>query len=157
MQWLESEFIGAIAGALVAAALSLWVIRRERRQAACAAIEALADEARFNAELVRHVRSDPSAISLSTLERLALDAALPMLLILPPNLRQRAHEARSTILWLMRIEEVLEAAAERSGTIPAAMAQRRERLIDEFPAALDSLHDDLEAFVSARCRFRPWR
>ena len=77
-------------------------------------MQALADEARFNAQVVRHVHDDLSDYSPSPLERQAFDAALPVLYVLPPALRDRSRDARSKILILMHLEEILETSLNQA-------------------------------------------
>ena len=81
MTLIDTEIIGALLGAIVGtfagAAVSRWSIRYDRRLAACSAMQALADEARFNAHVVRQMREDMSDYSPSATERQAFDAALP--------------------------------------------------------------------------------
>jgi len=160
MDWLQSEVVGAVVGAVLGAILgalagavvSRWSIRYDRRQGACAAMQACADEARFNAQVVRHLQEDPRDVTPSALEREAMDAALPFLSVLPPDLRTRARDVRARILILMHIEEILEAEAARPGAIPATTTRKRQTLIDALPADLDSIANDIEMFVQTDCK-----
>jgi len=155
---IDAEIIGALLGALVGAFAATEVSRRsiryDRRLAACSAMQALADEARFNAHVVRHLREDMSDYSPSATERQAFDEALPFLHVLPPDLRDRSREARSQILIMMHIDEVLEKYLTKPGPPPAAMAQKRQGLIETLPEELDSLANAIEMFVKTDCESR---
>ena len=105
---IMGALLGAIVGAFAGAAVSRWSIRYDRRLAACSAMQALADESQFNAHVVRHLREDMSDYSPSAIERQAFDEALAFLHVLPPDLRQRSRDARSQILIMMHIDEILE-------------------------------------------------
>ena len=107
---LLGAVFGAITGAITGLAVSRWSIRYDRQLAACSAMQALADEARFNAQVVRHLHEDASDFSPSALERQAFDEALPVLHVLPTVLRERSRDARSKILIMMHLEEILESA-----------------------------------------------
>lgn len=108
MVLIDTEIIGAllvaIVGTFAGAAVSRRSIRYDRRLAACSAMQALADEARFNAHVVRHMREDMFSYSLSATERQVFDAALPILHVLPPDLRDRSRDARSQILIMMHLD-----------------------------------------------------
>ncbi len=161
MVQIDAEIIGALLGAIVGAfagaAVSRWSIRYDRRLAACSAMQALADEARFNAHVVRHLREDMSDFSPSATERQAFDEALPFLHVLPPDLRDRSRNARSQILIMMHIDEVLEMALTKSDAPPIAVVQKRLRLIETLPKELDSLADAIEMFVKTDCESRWFR
>jgi hypothetical protein len=155
---IDAEIIGALLGAIVGAvagaAISRWSIRYDRQVAACSAMQALADEAQFNAQVVRHVRADMSDYSPSALERQAFDEALPVLHVLPPALRVRARDARSKILIMMHVEEILETSLTKHDSPPAAMVQKRQELIEILPRELDVLADEVELFVKTDCQSR---
>ena len=156
MVQIDAEIIGALLGAIVGAfagaAVSRWSIRYDRQIAACSAMQALADEAEFNAQVVRHVRGDMSDYSPSAVERQAFDEALPVLHVLPPDLRARARDARSKILILMHVEELLETSLTKREPPPASMVQKRQELIETLPGELDSLADKVETFVKTDCQ-----
>jgi hypothetical protein len=159
---IDAEIIGALLGAVVGAifgagagvAVSRWSIRYDRRLAACSAMQALADEARFNAHVVRHLREDVSDYSPSATERQAFDEALPVLHVLPPDLRDRSRDARSQILIMMHIDEILEKYLTRPGPPPAAIVQKRQGLIETLPKELEGLADAIEMFVKTDCESR---
>ncbi len=151
---LLGAVVGAIFGAVAGAVVSRWSIRYDRQLAGCSAMQALADEARFNAQVVRHVCEDMSDYSPSALERQALDEALPVLHVLPPALRTRARAARSKVLIMMHVEEILEMALTKFDPPPALMVQKRRELIETLPGELDSLADDVEMFVRTDCQSR---
>jgi hypothetical protein len=148
------SIVGAILGAFAGAAVSRHSIRYDRRISACSAMQALADEARFNGHVVQHAREDMSDYSPSALERQALDEALPVLHVLPPALRARARDARSKILIMMHVEEILETALTKFDPPPAPMVQKRRELIETLPGELDNLADDVEMFVRTDCQSR---
>src|SRR3712207_8151929 len=102
-------------------------------------MQALADEARFNAHVVRHLREDMSDYAPSATERQAFDEALSFLHVLPLDLRNRSRDARSQILIMMHIDEVLERYLTKHGGPPAAMVQKRQGLIETMPDELDGL------------------
>jgi hypothetical protein len=159
---IDSEIIGALLGAVVGAlfgaitgvAVSRWSIRYDRQLAACSAMQALADEARFNAQVARHLQEDASDYSPSALERQAFDEALPILHVLPTALRQRSRDARSKILIMMHLDEILESAQSKRGGPPARTIQKRQGLIETFPGELERLADDIEMFVKTDCGSR---
>jgi hypothetical protein len=151
---LLGAIVGAIFGAIAGAAVSRWSIRYDRQIAACSTMQALADEARFNAHVVRHAREDVSDYSPSPLERQAFDAALAVLHVLPPDLRDRSRDARSKILIMMHLEEILEASLTKRGAPPTSMIQKRQGLIETLPKELDSIADDVETFVKTDCGSR---
>jgi len=155
---IDAEIIGALLGAIVGAFAATEVSRRsiryDRRLAACSAMQALADEARFNAQVVRHLREDSSDYSPSATERQAFDAALPVLHVLPPDLRERSRDARSRILVMMHMDEILEMSLTKSGAPPTAIIQKRLGLIETLPNELDSLADAIEMFVKTDCEAR---
>src|SRR5215208_5187853 len=155
---IDAEIIGALVGAgvgaIAGALVSRWSIRYDRKVAACSAMQALADEARFNAQVVRHLREDVSDYSPSALERQAFDEALPVLHVLPPELRDRSRDARSKILIMMHLDEILESAQSKRGGPPTPMIQKRLGLIETLPGELDSLADDIETFVKTDCGSR---
>ncbi len=151
---LLGAIVGAIFGAVAGATVSRWSIRYDRQLGACSAMQALADEARFNAQVVRHVREDMSDYSPSALERQAFDEALPVLHVLPPALRVRARDARSKILIMMHVEEILEMSLTKLDPPPASMVQKRQELIETLPLELDSLADEVEMFVKTDCQSR---
>src|SRR5829696_4377703 len=130
---IDAEIIGALLGAVVGAifgaitglAVSRWSIRYDRQLAACSAMQALADEARFNAQVVRHLQEDASDYSPSAIERQAFDEALPVLHVLPPDLRDRSRNARSQILIMMHIDEILETSLTTPGAPPTSIVQKR--------------------------------
>jgi hypothetical protein len=156
--YIDAEIIGALLGAIVGAfagaVVSRWSIRYDRRIAACSAMQALADEARFNAQVVRHMREDMSGYSPSATERQAFDAALPVLYVLPPDLRDRSRDARSQILVMMHIDEILEMSLTKSDAPPTAVVQKRQGLIETLPNELDTLADAIEMFVKTDCESR---
>ena len=154
---IMGALLGAIVGAFAGAAVSRWSIRYDRRLAACSAMQALADEARFNAQVVRHMRQDMSDYSPSATERQAFDEALPVLHVLPPDLRDRSRRARSQILIMMHIDEVLEKYLANPDRPPAAMVQKRQGLIETLPSELDGLADAVEMFVKTDCESRWFR
>jgi hypothetical protein len=155
---IDAEIIGALLGALVGAfagaAVSRWSIRYDRRLAACSAMQALADEARFNAQVVRHLREDLSDYSPSATERQAFDEALPVLHVLPPDLRDRSRTARAQILVMMHMDEILEMSLTTPSTPPTAIIQKRQGLIETIPGELERLADDIEMFVKTDCGSR---
>ena len=155
---IDTEIIGALLGAIVGtfagAAVSRWSIRYDRRLAACSAMQALADEARFNAHVVRQMREDKSDYSPSATERQAFDAALSVLHVLPPELRDRARDARSQILIMMHLDDLLEMSLSKPGAPPTAIVQKRQGLIKRLPDELDSLADEIETFVKTDCESR---
>ena len=151
---LLGAIVGAIFGAVAGAMVSRWSIRYDRQVGACSAMQALADEARFNAHVVRHMQEDVSDYSPSATERQAFDAALPVLYVLPPDLRDRSRDARSQILIMMHIDDILEMSLTKSDAPPAAIVQKRLRLIETLPKELDSLADAIEMFVKSDCEWR---
>ena len=151
---LIGAIVGAIAGAMTGVGVSMWSIRYDRQVAACSAMQALADEAVFNAHVVRHAREDVSDFSPSALERQAFDEALPVLHVLPSVLRDRTRDARSKILIMMHIEELLERSQTKRGAPPTAMIQKRQDLIETLPMELECLAEDIEAFVRTGCGAR---
>jgi hypothetical protein len=155
---IDTEIIGALLGAIVGtfagAAVSRWSIRYDRRLAACSAMQALADEARFNAHVVRQMREDMSDYSPSATERQAFDAALPVLHVLPRDLRDRSRDARSQILIMMHLDELLEMSLTNHGAPPTAIVQKRQGLFETLPDELDSLADEIETFVKTDCESR---
>ena len=161
MVQIDAEIMGALLGALVGAfagaAVSRWSIRYDRRLAACSAMQALADEARFNAQVVRHLREDMSDYSPSATERQAFDEALPVLHVLPPDLRDRSRNARSQILIMMHIDDILEMSLTKPGAPPTSIVQKRLGLIETLPNELDSLADAIEMFVKTDCEARWFR
>ncbi len=162
MAQIDAEIIGALLGAVVGAifgaitglAISRWSIRYDRQLAACSAMQALADEARFNAQVVRHLQEDASDYSPSALERQAFDEALQVLHVLPSVLRERSRDARSKILIMMHLDEILESAQSRRGGPPPATLQKRQGLIETFPGELERLADDIDMFVKTDCGSR---
>ncbi len=162
MVQIDAEIIGALLGAIVGAifgamtglGVSMWSIRYDRRVAACSAMQALADEARFNAHVVRHMPEEMSDYSPFALERQAFDAALPVLHVLPVTLRDRSRGARSKILIMMHLEELLEMSLTKSDEPPPSIVQKRQRLLESFPNELDSLADDIETFIKTDCESR---
>ena len=154
---ITGALLGAIVGAFAGAAVSRWSIRYDRRLAACSAMQALADEARFNSHVVRHMREDMSDYSPSATERQAFDEALPVLHVLPPDLRDRSRDARSQILIMMHIDEILEKYLTKPGAPPAAIIQKRLVLIESLPNELDALANDIETFVMTDCDSRWFR
>ena len=161
MAQFDAEIIGALLGAIVGAfagaAVSRWSIRYDRQIGACSAMRALADEARFNAHVVEHMRADMSDYSPSATERQAFDAALPVLHVLPPDLRDRARNARSQILILMHIDDILEMSLTTSDAPPTSVVQKRQGLIETLPKELQSLADAIEMFVKTDCESRWFR
>jgi len=161
MVLIDTEIIGALLGSIVGAfagaAVSRWSIRFDRRLAACSAMQALADEARFNAHVVRHMGEDLSDYSPSATERQAFDEALPVLHVLPPDLRDRARNARSQILIMMHIDEILEMALTKPGAPPTSVVQKRLGLIQTLPNELDDLADAIDTFVKTDCEARWFR
>jgi hypothetical protein len=155
---IDAEIIGALLGAIVGAFAATEVSRRsiryDRRLAACSAMQALADEARFNAQVVRHLREDMSDYSPSAIERQAFDEALPVLHVLPPDLRDRSRNARSQILIMMHIDEILEMALTKDGAPPTPVVQKRLGLIQTLPNELDDLADAIDTFVKTDCEAR---
>ena len=117
-------------------------------------MQALADEARFNAQVVRHLREDSSDYSPSATERQAFDEALPVLHVLPPDLRDRSRDARSQILVMMHIDEILEMSLTKSDAPPTAIVQKRQGLVETLPNDLERLADDIETFVKTDCESR---
>ena len=158
MVQIDAEIIGALLGAIVGAfagaAVSRWSIRYDRRLAACSTMQALADEARFNAHVVRHMQEDMSDYSPSATERQAFDAALPVLYVLPPDLRDRSRDARSQILIMMHIDDILEMSLTKSDAPPTSVVQKRLGLIETLPKELDDLADAIEMFVKTDCEAR---
>jgi hypothetical protein len=155
---IDAEIIGALLGAIVGAfagaAVSRWSIRYDRQIAACSTMQALADEARFNAHVVRQMQEDLSDYSPSALERQAFDAALPVLHVLPPDLRERSREIRSQILIMMHLEEILETFLAKPDAPPTSVVQKLQGLIQTLPKELDSLADAIETFVRTDCESR---
>ena len=162
MAQIDAEIIGAVLGAVVGAIfgevagalVSRWSIRYDRQIGACSAMQALADEARFNANVVRHMQEDASDYSPSATERQAFDAALPVLYVLPPDLRDRSRDARSQILIMMHMDEILEMSLTKSDAPPTAVIQKRLGLIETLPKELESLADAIEMFVKTDCESR---
>jgi hypothetical protein len=151
---LLGAFVGGIVGAIAGVLVARWSIRYDRQLAACSAMQALADEARFNAHVVQHLREDVSDYSPSATERQAFDEALPVLHVLPPDLRERARAARSQILIMMHIDEILERHLTKPGPPPAAIVQKRQGLIETLPKELDGLADAIDMFVKTDCESR---
>ena len=151
---LLGAIVGAIFGAVAGAMVSRWSIRYDRQVGACSAMQALADEARFNAHVVRHMQEDMSDYSPSATERQALDEALPVLHVLPPDLRDRSRDARSQILIMMHMDEILEMSLTKSGAPPTPIVQKRLGLIETLPSELDTLADAIEMFVKTDCEAR---
>jgi hypothetical protein len=159
---IDSEIIGALLGAVVGAmfgaitgvVVSRWSIRYDRKIAACSAMQALADEARFNAQVVRHLREDVSDYSPSALERQAFDEALPVLHVLPEALRDRTRDVRARILIMMHLEEILESSQSKRGGPPASTIQKRQGLIETLPGELDGIANDIEMIVRSDCESR---
>jgi hypothetical protein len=158
---IDAEIIGALLGSVVGAfagaAVSRWSIRYDRRLAACSTMQALADEARFNAHVVRHLGENLSDYSPSATERQVFDEALPILHVLPPELRDRARDARSQILIMMHIDEILEMSLTKPAAPPTPIVQKRLGLIETLPGELDSLADAIEMFVKTDCEARWFR
>jgi hypothetical protein len=154
---LLGAIVGAVFGAIAGAVVSRWSIRYDRQIASRSTMQALADEARFNAQVVRHMREDMSNYSPSATERQAFDAALPVLHVLPPDLRDRSRDARSQILIMMHIDEILEMSLTKRSPPPAAIVQKRLGLIETLPNELDSLADAIEMFVRTDCESRWFR
>ena len=154
---IMGALLGAVVGAFAGALVSRWSIRYDRQLAACSAMQALADEARFNAQVVRHLREDMSDYSPSATERQAFDEALPVLHVLPPDLRDRARNARSQILIMMHIDDIIEMSVTKSDAPPAAIVQKRLGLIETLPNELDNLADAIEMFVKTDCESRWFR
>src|SRR3954471_22787648 len=102
---VAAALLGAIAGGFAGAVVSRWSVRYDRKITACSAIQAFADEAKFNVHVLQHLQENPNDIAPSALERQAFDAALPILHVLPPKLRDRARKARADILIMMYLEE----------------------------------------------------
>ena len=165
MAQIDAEIIGAVLGAVVGAIfgavagalVSRWSIRYDRQVGACSAMQALADEARFNAQVVRHLREDMSDYSPSATERQAFDETLPVLYVLPPDLRDRSRDARSQILIMMHMDEILEMSLTKSDAPPTAVIQKRLGLIETLPNEFDSLADAIEKFVKTDCEARWFR
>ena len=151
---LVGAIVGAVFGAIAGAVVSRWSIRYDRQLAACSTMQALADEARFNAQVVRHLREDSSDYSPSATERQAFDEALPVLHVLPPDLRDRSRDARSQILVMMHIDEILEMSLTKSDAPPTAIIQKRQGLVETLPNDLERLADDIETFVKTDCESR---
>ena len=154
---LVGAIVGAIFGAVAGAMVSRWSIRYDRQVGACSAMQALADEARFNAHVVRHLQEDVSDYSPSATERQAMDAALPVLHVLPPDLRDRSRNARSQILIMMHIDDILEMSLTKSDAPPTSVVQKRLGLIETLPKELDDLADAIEMFVKTDCESRWFR
>jgi hypothetical protein len=95
-----------------------------------------------------------SDYSPSATERQAFDEALPVLHVLPPDLRDRARNARSQILITMHIDEILEMALTKDGAPPAPVVQKRLGLIQTLPNELDDLADAIDTFVKTDCEAR---
>jgi hypothetical protein len=150
---IDAEIIGAFA----ATEVSRRSIRYDRRLAACSAMQALADEARFNAHVMRQLREDMSDYAPSATERQAFDEALSFLHVLPPDLRNRSRDARSQILIMTHIDEVLERQLTKHGRPSAAMVQKRQGLIETLPIELDGLAEAIEMFVKTDCESRWFR
>jgi hypothetical protein len=66
---------------------------------------------------------------------------LPVLHVLPPDLRDRSRDARSQILIMMHLDELLEMSLTKPGAPPTAIVQKRQGLIERLPNELDSLAD----------------
>jgi hypothetical protein len=103
------------------------------------------------------MREDSSDYSPSATERQAFDEALPVLHVLPPDLRDRSRNARSQILIMMHIDEILEMSLTKPGAPPTAIVQKRRGLIETLPNELDSLADAIETFVKTDCEARWFR
>jgi hypothetical protein len=151
---LLGAMVGGIFGAITGVLVSRWSIRYDRRLAACSAMQALSDEARFNAQVLRHVREHQPDKSPSALERQAFDAALPVLHILPIGLRDRSRDARSKILIMLHIEDILEMALSKPGSVPKSIVQRRDHLLATLPEELEGVASDVETFVRSDCESR---
>jgi hypothetical protein len=104
--------------------------------------------------VVRHMREDSSDYSPSATERQAFDEALPVLHVLPPDLRARSRNARAQILIMMHIDDILEMSLTRAGAPPAPIVQKRLGLIETLPNELDSLAEAIEKFVKTDCEAR---
>ena len=151
---LVGAIVGAVFGAIAGAVVSRWSIRYDRQIAACSTMQALADEARFNAQVVRHLQEDPSDYSSFALERQALDASLPVLHVLPPALRDRSRDARFKVLIMMHLDEMLEMSLAKPGARSTATIQKRQGLVETLPNDLERLADDIEMFVKTDCESR---
>lgn len=152
--------IGAIAGAVIGIVVSRWSVRYDRRIVACSAIQAFADEAEFNAHVLQHLQEHPDDIAPSALERQAFDAALPILHVLPPRLRDRARNARSNVLIMMYLEERLDSTATNPDAAASSLMQKRQELVDTLPKEFRELASEIRGFVAKDCetwwtRFRP--
>ena len=90
-------------------------------------------------------------------ERQAFDAALPVLHVLPPDLRDRSRNARSQILIMMHIDEILEMVLTKDGAPPTSVVQKRLGLIQTLPNELDDLADAIDTFVKTDCEARWFR
>jgi hypothetical protein len=148
---LLGAMVGGVFGTIAGVLVSRWSIRYDRRLAACSAMQGLSDEARFNAEVLRHVRVHQPDYAPSGLERQAFDAALPVLHVLPIGLRDRSRDARSKILILMHIEVMLEMAQAKPGSDLIPLVQKRDHLLDTLPEELESVASDVETFVKSDC------
>ncbi|MBA2597326.1 MAG: hypothetical protein M3Q50_03415 [Chloroflexota bacterium] len=146
--------IGAIAGALGATLITRWSILFERKTAALETVQALADEARFNAKLLRHRDEHDWDFSPSGLERQAFDAALPVLHVLPPDLRDDARDARSKVLYLIYIETMLAEMPATPSAAAEGMVKQQQTLLATLPDALEALAANVETFVAGERRLR---
>ncbi len=146
--------IGAIAGALGASIVALWTLRTERRAVAHEALLALTDEVRFNAKVIRHRDEHVWEAMPSALERQAFDAALPVLHVLPPELRDDARDVRAKVLFMIYLEEMHAMSPAGSGAAPKSMAEQRQWLVESLPEDLDRLAATVEAFIASRSGVR---
>jgi hypothetical protein len=144
---LIGAVVGAILGAIGASLVTRQSVLFERKIAAYSAILALADEARFNANVVRHLQDHLWGSEPSALEREALDMALPFLHVLPTALRDRAREARASVLFMIYIETMFAKVSAKQGAAPKSMLDTRQQLISVLPTELESLASDIEAFI----------
>jgi hypothetical protein len=144
---LVGAVVGAILGAIGASLVTRQSVLFERKITAYSAILALADEAQFNANVVRHLKDHLWGSELSDLEREALDMALPYLHVLPTGLRDRVRAARANILYLIYIETMFEKLSAKQGATPESMLDKRAQLMDLLPPELESLASDIETFI----------
>jgi hypothetical protein len=144
---LVGAVVGAIVGAIGASLVTRQSVLFERKIAAYSAILALADEARFNANVVRHFKDHLWGSEPSDLEKEAFDMALPYLHVLPAALRDRAREARTNILYMIYIETMFEKLSSKQGAAPKSMVDKREQLMTLLPTDLESLASDIETFI----------
>lgn len=155
MDFTHPEFVGALVGALIgtlgAWVVARWSLRSERKAAAQEKIQALADEARFDAHIMRHRDEHRWDFAPSALERQAFDAALPVLhVVLAKNLRDRVRELRSQVLIMIYVETMLAESATKTDEATTLLLSKRQDLMTTLPDDLDDLAHGVEAAIRTR-------